>query len=117
MSRIGRMQIAIPAGVTVDVAAGNVVTVKGPKGTLTQRLHPEMTIEVDGGFAHVKRPTDEKEHKALHGLTRTLIHNMVVGVTSGYQKNLDIVGVGYRAQMQGTKLVLNVGYSLSLIHI
>ena len=97
MSRIGRMQIAIPAGVTVDVADGNVVTVKGPKGTLTQRLHPEMAIEIDGGFAHVKRPSDDKEHKALHGLTRSLLNNMVVGVTEGYKKELEINGVGYRA--------------------
>ena len=111
MSRIGRMQIAIPAGVTVDVAAGNVVTVKGPKGTLTQRLHPEMTIEVDGGFAHVKRPSDEKEHKALHGLTRSLINDMVVGVTKGFQKELEINGVGYRASKEGNKLVMNLGYS------
>lgn len=111
MSRIGRMQIAIPAGVTVDVAAGNVVTVKGPKGTLTQRLHPEMTIEVDGGFAHVKRPSDEKEHKALHGLTRSLLNNMVIGVTEGYKKELEINGVGYRAAKQGKQLVLNIGYS------
>ena len=111
MSRIGRMQIAIPAGVTVDVAAGNVVTVKGPKGTLTQRLHPEMTIEVDGGFAHVKRPSDEKEHKALHGLTRSLLNNMVVGVTEGYKKELEINGVGYRAAKEGNELVMNLGYS------
>ena len=115
MSRIGRMQIAIPAGVTVDVAAGNVVTVKGPKGTLTQRLHPEMTIEVDGGFAHVKRPTDEKEHKALHGLTRSLLNNMVVGVTEGYKKELEINGVGYRAAKQGKQLVLNIGYSHQVV--
>ena len=115
MSRIGRMQIAIPAGVTVDVAAGNVVTVKGPKGTLTQRLHPEMTIEVDGGFAHVKRPSDEKEHKALHGLTRSLLNNMVIGVTEGYKKELEINGVGYRAAKQGKQLVLNNGYSHQVV--
>ena len=115
MSRIGRMQIAIPAGVTVDVAAGNVVTVKGPKGTLTQRLHPEMTIEVDGGFAHVKRPSDEKEHKALHGLTRSLLNNMVIGVTEGYKKELEINGVGYRVAKQGKDLVMNLGFSHQVI--
>lgn len=115
MSRIGRMQIAIPAGVTVDVADGNVVTVKGPKGTLSQRLHPEMAIEIDGGFAHVKRPSDDKEHKALHGLTRSLLNNMVVGVTEGYKKELEINGVGYRAAKQGKQLVLNIGYSHQVV--
>ena len=115
MSRIGRMQIAVPSGVTVDIAAGNVVTVKGPKGTLTQKLHPDMLIELDGGFIHVKRPSEDKEHKALHGLTRSLINNMVVGVTEGYKKELEINGVGYRAAKQGNQLVLNIGYSHQVV--
>lgn len=115
MSRIGRMQIAVPSGVTVDIAAGNVVTVKGPKGTLTQKLHPDMLIELDSGFIHVKRPSEDKEHKALHGLTRSLINNMVVGVTEGYKKELEINGVGYRAAKQGNQLVLNIGYSHQVV--
>lgn len=115
MSRIGRMQIAVPSGVTVDIAAGNVVTVKGPKGTLTQKLHPDMLIELDGVFIHVKRPSEDKEHKALHGLTRSLINNMVVGVTEGYKKELEINGVGYRAAKQGNQLVLNIGYSHQVV--
>ncbi|NLY43004.1 MAG: 50S ribosomal protein L6 [Clostridiaceae bacterium] len=111
MSRIGRMPITIPAGVNVSVEGNNVVTVKGPNGTLTKQLHKDMIIKVENGSVIVKRPSDIKMHKALHGLTRTLIANMVTGVTAGYQKNLEINGVGYRAQKQGKKLVLSLGYS------
>ena len=111
MSRIGKLPINIPGGVTITVGDDNTVNVKGPKGQLSEKISPDMEISREEGVLLVKRPSDDKEHKALHGLSRSLIHNMVVGVTSGYQKNLDIVGVGYRAQMQGTKLVLNVGYS------
>ena len=111
MSRIGRMPVAIPAGVEVTVAEGNLVTVKGPKGTLTQKLHPAMTISKEGAALHVTRPNDEKENRALHGLTRALLHNMVVGVTEGYKKELEINGVGYRAAKEGNKLVLTIGYS------
>ncbi len=111
MSRIGKLPINIPGGVTITVGDDNTVQVKGPKGQLSEKIAPMMQVVVEGDVLTVKRPSDLKEHKALHGLSRSLIHNMVVGVTTGYQKNLDIVGVGYRAQMQGTKLVLNVGYS------
>ena len=111
MSRIGKLPINIPGGVTITVGDDNTVNVKGPKGQLSEKISPDMEISMEEGVLLVKRPSDDKEHKALHGLSRSLIHNMVVGVTSGYQKNLDIVGVGYRAQMQGTKLVLNVGSS------
>ncbi|SCW54004.1 large subunit ribosomal protein L6 [Eubacterium ruminantium] len=111
MSRIGRMPIAIPAGVTVDIAENNKVTVKGPKGTLERVLPSEMEITVEGAEILVKRPNDLKRNKALHGLTRTLINNMVVGVTDGYTKTLEVNGVGYRAQKQGKKLVLSLGYS------
>ena len=111
MSRIGRMPITVPAGVTVTVAENNVVTVKGPKGTLTQALRPEMVIEQDAGVLTVKRPNDEKETVAMHGMTRALLHNMVVGVTDGFKKELEINGVGYRAAKEGNKLVLTVGYS------
>jgi len=105
------MPVAIPAGVEVSVAEGNVVTVKGPKGTLVKTFHPKMTVTVDGPVAHVTRPDDEKENRSLHGLTRSLLHNMVVGVTEGYKKELEVNGVGYRASKEGNKLVLNVGYS------
>lgn len=111
MSRIGKLPISIPSGVTITVGDENAVTVKGPKGELSQKLCPEMELKMEDGVVTVKRPSDDKEHRALHGLTRSLLHNMVVGVTDGFQKNLDIVGVGYRAQLQGTTLVLNVGYS------
>ena len=111
MSRIGRMPITVPAGVTVTVAENNVVTVKGPKGTLTQALRPEMVIEQDAGVLTVKRPNDEKETVAMHGMTRALLHNMVVGVNEGFKKELEINGVGYRAAKEGNKLVLTVGYS------
>ena len=111
MSRIGRMPIAIPAGVTVTIAENNHVTVKGPKGTLERALPLEMTIKQEGDEVVVTRPNDFKKNKALHGLTRTLIHNMVVGVTEGYEKVLEVNGVGYRAAKQGNKLVLSLGYS------
>lgn len=111
MSRIGKMPIAIPAGVTVEVAENNKVTVKGPKGTLERVLPAEMNIAVEGAEVVVTRPNDLKKMKSLHGLTRTLIHNMVVGVTNGYEKNLEINGVGYKAAKQGKKLVLSLGYS------
>ena len=111
MSRIGRMPIAIPAGVTVEIAENNKVTVKGPKGTLERVLAPEMEIKMEDGHVVVTRPNDLKRMKSLHGLTRTLIHNMVVGGTDGYSKVLEINGVGYRAQKQGNKLILSLGYS------
>ena len=111
MSRIGRMPVAIPAGVEVKIADGNLVTVKGPKGTLTSQLSPVMTLKQEGAEIHVTRSNDEKENRALHGLTRALLHNMVVGVTEGYKKELDINGVGYRAAKEGKKLVLTIGYS------
>lgn len=110
MSRIGRAPIEIPAGVEVT-CNGTLVTVKGPKGTLTHNVHPDMTVTVEGNTIHVTRPSDDKLHRSLHGLTRTLIHNMVIGVTEGFQKGLDVVGVGYRAQLQGKNLVLTIGYS------
>ena len=111
MSRIGRMPIAVPAGVTVDIAENNQVTVKGPKGTLVRTLPEEMEIKLDGEQVVVTRPNDLKRMRSLHGLTRTLIANMVTGVTEGYEKVLEVNGVGYRAQKQGKKLVLNLGYS------
>ena len=111
MSRIGRMPVVIPAGVEVKVTENNEVQVKGPKGTLTQQLSSEMKITVEGAQIIVERPSEDKRHKSLHGLTRTLINNMVVGVTQGYEKNLEINGVGYRASKSGKKLVLNLGYS------
>ena len=111
MSRIGRMPIAIPAGVTFNVTPDNVVTVKGPKGTLEKAMHKNMNISVEDGQISVTRPNDDKENRSLHGLTRTLVSNMVIGVSEGYHKTLELVGVGYRAQMQGKKLVLNLGFS------
>ena len=111
MSRIGKMPIAIPAGVTVDIAENNKVTVKGPKGTLERVLPAEMNIAMEGNEIVVTRPNDLKKMRSLHGLTRTLINNMVVGVTNGYEKNLEINGVGYKAAKQGKKLVLSLGYS------
>lgn len=111
MSRIGRTPIAIPAGITVEVAENNKVTVKGPKGTLERVLPAEMEIKVEDGHVTVSRPNDLKKMKSLHGLTRTLINNMVIGVSQGYEKVLEINGVGYRAQKQGKTLVLSLGYS------
>lgn len=111
MSRIGKLPVALPAGVTVTIDADNVVTVKGPKGTMTQETSKDLTIKNEDGHIVVTRPNDNKEMRALHGLTRALIHNMVVGVTEGFTKTLDLVGVGYRVAKQGKKLVLTVGYS------
>ena len=111
MSRIGRMPIAVPAGVTVEIAENNKVTVKGPKGTLERVLPAEMEIKKDGEEIVVSRPNDLKRMKSLHGLTRTLINNMIIGVTQGYEKALEINGVGYRGQKQGKKLILSLGYS------
>lgn len=111
MSRIGRKPVNIPAGVTVSVSDDNTIIVKGPKGELTKKLHPEMKIEVEGAVVTVKRPSDSPRHRALHGLTRTLISNMVEGVVQGYSKDLEIVGTGYRVQKQGNGLVFNLGYS------
>ena len=111
MSRIGKMPVAIPADVEVTLGKDNLVTVKGPKGTLTQQMHPAMTLKQEGAEILVSRPNDEKENRALHGLTRALLHNMVVGVTDGFKKELEINGVGYRAAKEGNKLVLTIGYS------
>ena len=115
MSRIGRMPVAIPAGVDVKLDAENVMTVKGPKGTLSEALHPNMKINIDGATITVERPDDEKQNRSLHGLTRSLIANMVEGVVNGYKKELEINGVGYRAQKQGNQLVLNLGYSHNVV--
>ena len=115
MSRIGRMPIAVPAGVTVDIAENNKVTVKGPKGTLERVLPAEMDIKLEADVITVSRPNDLKKMKSLHGLTRTLIHNMIVGVTEGYVKDLEVNGVGYRAAKQGSDLVMNIGYSHQVI--
>ena len=111
MSRIGREPIVVPAGATVTVAEGNVVTVKGPLGELTQSFAKEIAINVEDGKVLVTRPNDEKENRAVHGLTRTLLNNMVVGVTKGFEKKLEIVGVGYRVEKQSGKIVLGLGYS------
>ena len=111
MSRIGRKPINIPAGVDVSLASGNCLTVKGPKGELVQAFHLDMQIEVEGNVSHVNRPSEDKKHKSLHGLTRTLIANMIEGVTQGYSKALEIQGIGYRVQKQGNKAVFNIGYS------
>ena len=115
MSRIGRAPIEIPAGVEVT-CNGTIVTVKGPKGTLTHNVHPDMTVTVEGNTIHVTRPSDDKLHRSLHGLTRTLIHNMVIGVTEGFSKTLELVGTGYRAQAEGgKKLTINIGFSHPVI--
>ena len=111
MSRIGNKTITIPAGVELDVKAGNEVTVKGPKGTLSRHFRPEMIIEVDSGIVTVKRPNEDKLMRQIHGTTRSLLNNMIVGVTEGFTKELELVGIGYRASVAGNKLVLNVGYS------
>ena len=111
MSRIGKMPISIPNGVDVTLGESNLVTVKGPKGTLSQKLSEKMTIANDNGVITITRPNDEKENRALHGLTRTLLNNMVVGVTEGYKKELDVNGVGYRVAKEGKKLTMNIGYS------
>jgi large subunit ribosomal protein L6 len=111
MSRIGRMPITVPAGVSVTLGEGNLVTVSGPKGELTSRLHPDMILKMEGDTVTVSRPSEQKEHKSLHGLTRTLLSNMVVGVNEGYKKELEVQGIGYRAAKDGKKLTLTVGYS------
>jgi large subunit ribosomal protein L6 len=110
MSRIGRKPIEIPNGVTVALEDGT-ITVKGPKGTLSRRIHQDMKVNVEGNVLTVERPSDEKTHRSLHGTTRSVIHNMIVGVTEGYSKTLELVGVGYRASKTGNKITLNVGYS------
>ena len=115
MSRIGKKPVAIPAGVTVEVAEGNVITVKGAMGTLTKNMHPDMIINVEGNVLTVSRPTDEANHRALHGLTRTLIANMVEGVDKGFSKELEVNGVGYRAEKKGNQLVMRLGYSHEVI--
>ena len=115
MSRIGRAPITVPAGVEINVADNNVVTVKGPKGTLTQQFNANMAIAMENGVVTVSRPNDLKENRALHGLTRTLINNMIVGVTEGYKKELDVNGVGYRVAKEGNKLVMNLGFSHQVI--
>ena len=114
MSRIGRKPINIPAGVEVKFE-NSVMTVKGPKGTLTQKINPAMTVEINDGIIEVKRPNDEKQNRSLHGLTRTLIANMMVGVTEGYKKELQVNGVGYRCQKQGKQLVMNLGFSHNVV--
>lgn len=111
MSRIGKLPITIPAGVTVTVAADNTVTVKGPKGELSQWVNRDITVEQEGNILTLVRPSDAKPHKAMHGLYRSLVNNMVVGVTDGFSKTLELVGTGYRAQAEGKKLTLSVGYS------
>ena len=111
MSRIGKKPVIIPAGVTVDVAADNNVTVKGPKGTLTYAFHPDMILKVEGNTVIVDRPDEEHLHKSLHGLTRTLLNNMIVGVEKGYSKTLEVNGTGYRAEKKGNQLVMRLGYS------
>lgn len=111
MSRIGNMPIAVPAGVEIEIGDDNQVTVKGPKGTLAQRFNPNMILQRDNGTIVVERPDNQREHRSLHGLTRTLLNNMVVGVTDGYKRDLEIHGVGYRAALDGKVLVLSVGFS------
>ena len=115
MSRIGRMPITVPAGVTVSIADGNVVTVKGPKGELKRELRPEMIIKQEGTTITVERPSDDKLHRSLHGLTRTLLNNMIVGVTDGFSKELEVNGVGYRVAKEGKNLVMNLGFSHQVI--
>ena len=115
MSRIGRAPSTVPAGVEITLGDNNVVTVKGPKGTLTKQFNANMVIAMDNGVLTVSRPNDSKENRALHGLTRTLVNNMVVGVTEGYKKELDVNGVGYRVAKEGSKLVMNLGYSHQVI--
>ena len=111
MSRIGNKIITLPSGVSLDISAGNLVTVNGPKGTLSQQIDQDIMVEIEGSILTVKRPTEQKRHKAMHGLYRSLINNMVVGVSEGFQKNLEIIGVGYKAANQGNILELSLGYS------
>ena len=111
MSRIGKMPITVPAGVTVNVDENNLVTVKGPKGTLSQQVNPDITLKQEGNVLTLERPTDSKPHKAMHGLYRALVHNLVVGVTDGFSKTLEMVGTGYRASVEGKTLTINIGFS------
>lgn len=115
MSRIGKLPITVPAGVDVKVSPENLVTVKGPKGTLSQQVNPDIKINRDGDVLTLTRPSDAKPHKAMHGLYRALVNNLVVGVTDGYTKGLDLVGTGYRAAVEGKKLTINIGYSHPVI--
>ena len=115
MSRIGKLPIPVPAGVTVTIGEDNLVTVAGPKGTLSQKVNRDINVSLEDGVLHVTRPTDSKPHRAMHGLYRSLVNNMVVGVTAGFQKVLLMEGVGYRAQVAGDKLTLNVGYSHPIV--
>ena len=115
MSRIGKLPITVPAGVTVTVDENNLVTVKGPKGTLSQQVNPDITLKQEGNILTLERPTDSKPHKAMHGLYRALVHNMVVGVTDGFSKTLEMVGTGYRASAEGNKLTINIGFSHPVI--
>ena len=115
MSRIGKLPIHVPAGVTVTVDEKNLVVVKGPKGTLSQQVNSDITIKQEGGVLTMERPTDNKPHKAMHGLYRTLVNNMVTGVTTGFEKSLELVGTGYRAAAEGKKLTMNVGYSHPIV--
>lgn len=117
MSRIGKMPVAIPSGVTIDVSKGNIVKVKGPKGELKQQVDPDIQVEVENGEIVVKRPTEQKRHRAMHGLYRSLLNNMVEGVSKGYVKELELVGVGYRASSSGQKLDLTLGYSHPIVFI
>ncbi len=111
MSRIGKLPITVPAGVTVTVDENNLVTVKGPKGTLSQQVNPAITLKQDGNILTLERPSDSKPHRAMHGLYRALVHNMVVGVTDGFTKTLEMVGTGYRASVEGKTLTINIGFS------
>ncbi len=111
MSRIGKLPITVPAGVTVTVDENNLVTVKGPKGTLSQQVNPDIKLKQEGDVLTLERPTDSKPHKAMHGLYRALVHNMVVGVTDGFTKTLEMVGTGYRASVEGKTLTINIGFS------
>jgi ribosomal protein L6, bacterial type len=115
MSRIGKLPITVPAGVTVKVEADNIVTVKGPKGTLSQWVNPDITLKQEGNILTLERPSEAKPHKAMHGLYRSLVNNMVVGVTDGYSKTLELVGTGYRASVEGKKLTINIGFSHPVI--
>ena len=115
MSRIGKLPIAVPAGVTVTIADDNTVTVKGPKGELSQKVNKDMTVRMEDGHILVERPSDAKQHRAIHGLYRSLIHNMVEGVTNGFSKTLELVGVGYRASAENNTLTINIGYSHPVI--
>ena len=117
MSRIGKLPIALPAGVSVDISGENLVTVKGPKGTLSQQVNRDIKVEQEGLTLAVSRPTDNKQHRAMHGLYRALIQNMVTGVTAGFAKGLDLVGTGYRAQVQGGQLTINIGYSHPVVMV